>query len=73
MHRWAFPRSAPVSSIFFAVVVFFPPRSGEWTAGRGDKDSRVKTWPRSPAAVTGAKCRATTAGRSTTGLLSDVN
>lgn len=55
MHRWAFPRSASAPkpapiSIFFFCCCCFPPRSGEWTAGH-------KTWPRSPAAVTGAKCR----------------
>lgn len=44
MHRWAFPRSASAPkpapiSIFFCCCCF-PSRSGEWTAGKGDKDSR---------------------------------
>lgn len=44
MRRWAFPRSASAPkpapiSIFFCCCCF-PPRSGEWTAGRGHKDTR---------------------------------
>lgn len=75
MHRWAFPRSASAPkpapiSIFFFGCCCFPPRSGEWTAGRGHKDTRHGRGLPQPSQAPNA---ATTAGTSTTGLLSDVN